>query len=89
MFDKIIAFSIGNKAVIGAMTLALVAWGYTLAGAALQRLEVLPHVVLMAMPSRVTVLGSGLEPVAFLDVVEARLNTKPDAALVDPTKLKN
>lgn len=27
MFDKIIAFSIGNKAVIGAMTLALVAWG--------------------------------------------------------------
>ncbi len=43
----------------------------------------------VAMPSRVTVLGSGLEPVAFLDVVEARLNTKPDAALVDPTKLKN
>ncbi|MFN4254418.1 MAG: CusA/CzcA family heavy metal efflux RND transporter [Saprospiraceae bacterium] len=27
MFDKIIAFSIGNKAVIGAMTLALIAWG--------------------------------------------------------------
>lgn len=43
----------------------------------------------VAMPSRVTVLGSGLEPVAFLDVVDARLNTKPDAALVDPTKLKN
>lgn len=27
MFDKIIAYSIGNKAVIGAMTLALVVWG--------------------------------------------------------------
>ena len=27
MFDKIIAFSIGNKATIGAMTLALVVWG--------------------------------------------------------------
>ncbi|MEO6760705.1 MAG: efflux RND transporter permease subunit, partial [Saprospiraceae bacterium] len=27
MFDKIIAFSIGNKAIIGAMTLALVVWG--------------------------------------------------------------
>ncbi len=40
------------------LVLALVAWGYTLAGAALQRLEVLPHVVLMAMPSRVTNLST-------------------------------
>ncbi len=41
------------------------------------------------MPSRVTILGGGLEPIATLDVVEARINTKPDASLVDPLRLKN
>ena len=40
------------------LVLAIIAWSYTLVGAALQRLEILPHVVLMAMPSRVTNLST-------------------------------
>ena len=66
------------------LVLALVAWGYTLAGAALQRLEVLPHVVLMAMPSRVTnlstILLAPLTALAWQRALE-RLDARARAAL--------
>jgi len=40
------------------LVLAIIAWSYTLVGSALQRQEMLPHVLLMTMPSRVTNLST-------------------------------
>lgn len=66
------------------LVLAIIAWSYTLAGASLQRLDILPQVVLMAMPSRVTnlstILLAPLTAVAWQRALD-RLDVRTRAAL--------